>query len=202
MLTCAEALWGRGAGPAVLNLGGGDVDTATPIWSMVFIVMVTPAQRELEIQQERITDSVAKRRATGRTSAGGAQPPRTPRSTTRSTSSMEDRPPATRAYPGPPSTGASRSCQKAPYESHSVHVYTGFMGGYWVGWVNRPGLGPTGVVGVLGGCRWLRGWHGRCRSSTPGPRPWYPGRQPATTAARSRPVRPGGRAGSEGSRCR
>ena len=36
MLAFAEALRGRGAGLRVLNLGGGDVDTATPMGSMVF----------------------------------------------------------------------------------------------------------------------------------------------------------------------
>jgi DNA invertase Pin-like site-specific DNA recombinase len=44
MLTLAEALRGRGAGLRVLNLGGGDVDTATPMGSMVFTVMAALAQ--------------------------------------------------------------------------------------------------------------------------------------------------------------
>ena len=71
MLAFAEALRGRGAGLRVLNLGGGDVDTATPMGSMVFTVMAALAQMELEIKRERITDSVAKRRAAGK-DLGGA----------------------------------------------------------------------------------------------------------------------------------
>ena len=50
----------------MLNLGGGDVDTHTPMGSMVFTVMAALAQRELEIKRERITDSVAIRRAAGK----------------------------------------------------------------------------------------------------------------------------------------
>lgn len=57
----------------VLNLGGGDVDTHTPMGSMVFTVMAAIAQMELEIKRERITDSVAKRRAAGK-DLGGRRP--------------------------------------------------------------------------------------------------------------------------------
>src|SRR5699024_6348777 len=39
MLTFAQQLRERGAGLRVLNLGGGDVDTSTPMGSMVFTVM-------------------------------------------------------------------------------------------------------------------------------------------------------------------
>ncbi|KUP27004.1 MULTISPECIES: recombinase family protein [Kocuria] len=73
MLAFAEGLRGRGAGLRVLNLGGGDVDTATPMGSMVFTVMAALAQMELEIKRERITDSVAKRRAAGRDLGGRRQ---------------------------------------------------------------------------------------------------------------------------------
>jgi DNA invertase Pin-like site-specific DNA recombinase len=73
MLAFAEALRGRGAGLRVLNLGGGDVDTATPMGSMVFMVMAALAQMGLEIKRERITDSVAKRRAAGK-DLGGRRP--------------------------------------------------------------------------------------------------------------------------------
>ncbi|GEO97352.1 hypothetical protein KTU01_34750 [Kocuria turfanensis] len=73
MLTFAEALRGRGSGLRVLNLGGGDVDTATPMGSMVFTVMAALAQMELEIKRERITDSVAKRRAAGKDLGGRRQ---------------------------------------------------------------------------------------------------------------------------------
>ncbi|MEX5310374.1 recombinase family protein [Kocuria sp. CPCC 205297] len=65
MLELAQNLRGRGVGLRVLNLGGGDVDTSTPMGSMVFTVMAALAQMELEIKRERITDSVAKRRAAG-----------------------------------------------------------------------------------------------------------------------------------------
>jgi DNA invertase Pin-like site-specific DNA recombinase len=73
MLAFAEALRSRGAGLRVLNLGGGDVDTHTPMGSMVFTVMAALAQMELEIKRERITDSVAKRRAAGK-DLGGRRP--------------------------------------------------------------------------------------------------------------------------------
>ncbi|MEB2529147.1 recombinase family protein [Kocuria rosea] len=73
MLAFAEALRGRGAGLRVLNLGGGDVDTATPMGSMVFTVMAALAQMELEIKRERITDSVSKRRAAGKDLGGRRQ---------------------------------------------------------------------------------------------------------------------------------
>src|SRR5699024_10427734 len=63
MLTFAQQLRDRGAGLRVLNLGGGDVDTSTPMGSMVFTVMAALAQMELDIKRERITESVAKRRA-------------------------------------------------------------------------------------------------------------------------------------------
>jgi DNA invertase Pin-like site-specific DNA recombinase len=42
------------------------VDTATPLGSMVFTVKVARAQMELESTRERITDSVATRRAAGK----------------------------------------------------------------------------------------------------------------------------------------
>ncbi|GEO96411.1 recombinase family protein [Kocuria turfanensis] len=73
MLVFAEALRGRDAGLRVLNLGGGDVDTATPMGSMVFIVMAALAQMELEIKRERITDSVAKRWTAGKDLGGRRQ---------------------------------------------------------------------------------------------------------------------------------
>ncbi|MGO2943870.1 MAG: recombinase family protein [Brevibacterium aurantiacum] len=65
MLDLAEELRRRGVGLRVLNLGGGDVDTETPMGSMVFTVMAALAQMERDIKRERITDSVAKRRAAG-----------------------------------------------------------------------------------------------------------------------------------------
>ncbi|QYF90478.1 recombinase family protein [Arthrobacter sp. PAMC25284] len=70
MLELATLLRERKTGLRVLNLGGGDVDTGTPMGSMVFTVMTALAQMELEIKRERITDSVSKRRAAGRDLGG------------------------------------------------------------------------------------------------------------------------------------
>ncbi len=73
MLAFAEELRGRSAGLRVLNLGGGDVDTATPMGSMVFTVMAALAQMELETKRAWVTDSVAKRRAAGKDFGGRRQ---------------------------------------------------------------------------------------------------------------------------------
>jgi DNA invertase Pin-like site-specific DNA recombinase len=73
MLAFAEMLRGGGAGLRVRNLGGGDVDTATPMGSMVFTVMAALARMELQIKRERITDSVAIRRAAGKDLGGRRQ---------------------------------------------------------------------------------------------------------------------------------
>ena len=73
MLALTEDLKQRGAALRVLNLGGGDIDTATPVGSMVFTVMAALAEMELQIKRERITDSVSKRRAAGRNLGGRRQ---------------------------------------------------------------------------------------------------------------------------------
>ena len=70
MLTFADELRTRGAGLRVLNLGGGDVDTATPMGSMMFTIMAALAQMEHEIKSERVTDSIAKRREAGKDLGG------------------------------------------------------------------------------------------------------------------------------------
>ncbi|TKV29717.1 recombinase family protein [Arthrobacter sp. NamB2] len=70
MLALAEEIRDRSAGLRVLNLGGGDVDTGTPMGGMVFTVLAALAQMELEIKKERITDSVSKRRAAGKDLGG------------------------------------------------------------------------------------------------------------------------------------
>lgn len=62
MLALADTLRGRGMTLRVLNLGGGNVDTGTP---MVFMVMAALAQMELEIKRERVNDSNTTRRAAG-----------------------------------------------------------------------------------------------------------------------------------------
>lgn len=73
MLTLAEHLKEQGTNLRVLNLGGGDVDTGTPMGAMLFTLTAALAQMELEIKRERITDSVAKRRAAGG-DLGGRRP--------------------------------------------------------------------------------------------------------------------------------
>lgn len=73
MLTFADELRKRGAGLRVLNLGGGDVDTSTPMGSMLFTIMAALAQMEHEIKSERITDSISKRRAAGQNLGGRPQ---------------------------------------------------------------------------------------------------------------------------------
>jgi DNA invertase Pin-like site-specific DNA recombinase len=49
----------------VLNLGGGDVDTATPMGSMLLTITPALAQMDDEIKRERVTDSIEKRREAG-----------------------------------------------------------------------------------------------------------------------------------------
>lgn len=70
MLTFAAGLRERQAALRVLNLGGGEVDTSTPMGSMLFSVMAALAQMELDIKRERVRDSVAKRRAAGKDLGG------------------------------------------------------------------------------------------------------------------------------------
>ena len=70
MLGLSEELRTRHINLRVLNLGGGNVDTGTPMGGMVFTVMAALAQTELEIKRERITDSVSKRRAAGKDLGG------------------------------------------------------------------------------------------------------------------------------------
>ena len=70
MLAFAEHLRDCGAGLRVLNLGGGDVDTSTPMGSMLFTVMAALAQMEHEIKRERVTDSINKRREAGKALGG------------------------------------------------------------------------------------------------------------------------------------
>ena len=73
MLAFAEELLDRGAGLRVLNLGGGDVDTATPMGSMLFTIMAALGQMEHEIKRERVVDSIAKRREAGKDLGGRPQ---------------------------------------------------------------------------------------------------------------------------------
>ena len=70
MLAFADELRARGAGLRVVNLGGGDVDTATPMGSMLFTIMAALGQMEHEIKRERVTDSIRKRRDAGQDLGG------------------------------------------------------------------------------------------------------------------------------------
>lgn len=65
MLALATDLKDNGINLRVLNLGGGNVDTATPMGQMMFTIMSGLAEMELAIKRERINDSVSKRRAKG-----------------------------------------------------------------------------------------------------------------------------------------
>lgn len=65
MLALSKELQDKGVNLRVLNLGGGDVDTSTPMGNLMFTVMAALAQMELEVKAERNRDSVAKRRAKG-----------------------------------------------------------------------------------------------------------------------------------------
>ena len=73
MLALADELRAQKVNLRVLNLGGGNVDTGTPMGSMVFTVMAALAQMELEIKRERVNDSNAKRRDAGM-DLGGRRP--------------------------------------------------------------------------------------------------------------------------------
>lgn len=73
MFALAEDIRARDAGLRVLNLGGGEVDTASPMGAMIFTVMAGLAQMELDIKRERINDSVTKRRAAGKDLGGRRQ---------------------------------------------------------------------------------------------------------------------------------
>ena len=73
MLAFADELRSRGAGLRVLNLGGGDVDTSTPMGAMLFTIMAALAQMEHDIKSERVTDSISKRRAAGHNLGGRPQ---------------------------------------------------------------------------------------------------------------------------------
>lgn len=73
MLDFARRLRDRGAGLRVLNLGGGDVDTSTPMGSMLFTIMAALARMEHDIKRERIVDSISKRRDAGKDLGGRAR---------------------------------------------------------------------------------------------------------------------------------
>ena len=69
-LPSAEELRSQGAGLRLLNLGDGDVDTATPMGSMLFTIVAALGQMEQEIEREHVTDSISKRREAGKDLGG------------------------------------------------------------------------------------------------------------------------------------
>lgn len=73
MLDFAQGLHDQGAGLRVLNLGGGDVDTSTPIASMMSMVMAALSQIEHDIKRARIVDSISKRREAAKDLGGRAR---------------------------------------------------------------------------------------------------------------------------------
>jgi DNA invertase Pin-like site-specific DNA recombinase len=73
MIKLAKDLRENNFGLRVINLGGGDVDTSTPMGEMVFTVMSALAQMEHAIKQERSRDSISKRRAAGKDLGGRRQ---------------------------------------------------------------------------------------------------------------------------------
>ena len=70
MLDFAQMLRDCGAGLRLLNLGGGDVDTSTPMGSMLFTIMAALAQMEHEIKREQIVDSISNRLDAGKDLGG------------------------------------------------------------------------------------------------------------------------------------
>jgi len=73
MLKLSSELQKRGITLKVLNLGGGSVDTSTPMGKMMFTVMSAIAEMEYDIKRERINDSITKRRAKGGNLGGRKQ---------------------------------------------------------------------------------------------------------------------------------
>lgn len=65
MLGLADRLQEGGVNLRVLNLGGESVDTRTPTGRLLLTIMSGIAEMERSIRNERIQDSVAKRRAKG-----------------------------------------------------------------------------------------------------------------------------------------
>ncbi|TFD85782.1 recombinase family protein [Cryobacterium lactosi] len=70
VIALAERLSGRGVELRVLDLGGGEVDTATPTGAMLFTVMAALGQMEHDIKRERVLDSIDRRRKAGKNLGG------------------------------------------------------------------------------------------------------------------------------------
>ncbi len=90
MLAFADELRARGAGLQVLNLGGGDVDTATPVGSMLFTIMAALAQMELEINENASLTPSPNDAQPAKTSAADPNESPTPKSAAPSDSSKPE----------------------------------------------------------------------------------------------------------------
>jgi DNA invertase Pin-like site-specific DNA recombinase len=66
MIGFSDELRRRGVNLHVLNLDGGNLDTGTPMGSVVFTALAALAQMELAIKRDRINDSLRKQRAAGK----------------------------------------------------------------------------------------------------------------------------------------
>ncbi|TFC87778.1 recombinase family protein [Cryobacterium sp. TMT4-31] len=70
VLAVSKRLSDRGVELRVLDLGGEDVDTGTPMGSMLFTVLAALGQMEHEIKRERVLDSIDRRRKAGKNLGG------------------------------------------------------------------------------------------------------------------------------------
>ncbi|ASD21354.1 resolvase [Cryobacterium sp. LW097] len=70
VLAVSKRLSDRGVELRVLDLGGEDVDTGTPMGSMLFTIMAALGQMEHEIKRERVLDSIDRRRKAGKNLGG------------------------------------------------------------------------------------------------------------------------------------
>jgi hypothetical protein len=96
------------------------VDTGTPMGSVVFTVMATVAQMELEVTRERITDSVAKRQAGGK-DLGGRRPTFTDSQTRNALRLIDSGEPAPSGRPRPRHV-EGRPVPADPRTAHVVHL--------------------------------------------------------------------------------
>ncbi|POH64757.1 resolvase [Cryobacterium zongtaii] len=70
VLAVSKRLSDRGVELRVLDLGGEDVDTGTPMGSMLFTILAALGQMEHEIKRERVLDSIDRRRKAGKNLGG------------------------------------------------------------------------------------------------------------------------------------
>lgn len=70
VLAVSKRLSDRGVELRVLDLGGGDVDTGTPMGSMLFTIMAALGQMKHEIKREPVLESIDRRRKAGKNLGG------------------------------------------------------------------------------------------------------------------------------------